>query len=143
MSLDPHNLLAEVHPDLVRVVNLAAQTPQPFQVVYGLRTLAAERQAVESGHSETLHSRHLADPRYGGMAMAVDLAALTDGVIDWTVADADGGIYGLIGAQVLDAAAALGIRVQWGGEKVGAWVDGQVSHFRDWGHIQLSASEYP
>jgi peptidoglycan L-alanyl-D-glutamate endopeptidase CwlK len=143
MGLDPRGLLGQVHPDLVKVVNAAAQTPQPFQIVYGLRTLAAEQAAVASGHSQTLHSRHLADARYGGLAMAIDFACLTDGAIDWTVADAAGGIYGHAAAQILDAAESVGVKVQWGGQAVGAWIDGQPSHFRDWGHVQLDPSAYP
>ena len=136
-------MLAQVHPDLVRVIEAAAQAPQPFQVIYGIRTVAAEAAAVASGHSQTMHSRHLPDPHYGGVAMAVDIACLTNGAVDWTVADAGGGIYGDAADQILDAAEALKIKVQWGGSTVGAWVDGQVSHFRDWGHFQLDPSAYP
>lgn len=146
--LDPHNLLADVHPDLVKVAEAAAQTPQPFQIVYGIRTEAAEEAAVASGHSETLHSRHLAggglgpSTAYGGKACAFDFATLVDGEISWTVADPLGGAYGVAAGQILAAAAALGIKVQWGGAAVGAWTDGQVSHFRDWGHVQLDPSVY-
>jgi len=143
VSLDPHGLLAEVHPDLVRVVQAAAQIPQAFQIVYGIRTLAAEAEAVASGHSETMHSRHLPDPHYGGKAMAIDFACLTNGAIDWTVADADGGIYGKAAAQILTASERLGVKIQWGGQFVGAWIDGVVSHFRDWGHVQLDPEQYP
>lgn len=141
--LDPHGLLAKVHPDLVKVLNAAAQTPQAFQIVYGIRTLAAEKAAVASGHSQTLHSRHLPDSHFGGLAMAVDIACLTNGKIDWTVKDAIGGIYGQASKQILDAASLLHVRVQWGGQPVGAWVDGVVSHFRDWGHYQLDPVNYP
>lgn len=143
MSLDPHNLLAPVHPDLVRVMQAALQAPQPFQVVYGLRSLAAEQEAVATGHSQTLHSRHLADPNYDGHAMAVDVAALVDGKLSWEVTDQGGGVFAQIAAQVLSAANALGIKVQWGGQAVGAWTDGEVSHFRDFGHLQLDPSAYP
>jgi len=143
MSLDPHGLLAGVHPDLVHVMQQAAQAPQAFQVVYGVRTLAAEAEAVRTGHSQTMHSRHLPDPHFGGKAMAVDIACLTDGTVDWTVANAHGGIYGAAAEQVLAAATRLGVKLQWGGQQVGAWVDGQVSHFRDWGHFQLDPSAYP
>ena len=143
MSLDPHNKLAGVHPDLVRVVKAAAQEPQAFEIVYGLRTIRAEAEAVATGHSETMHSRHLPDDHYANAAMAVDFACLTNGAVDWTVADAQGGIYGQAAKQILDAAERLGVKCQWGGAAVGAWVDGQVSHFHDWGHIQLDPSEYP
>ena len=143
MTVDPHGLLAHVHPDLVKVILAASQTPQPFAVCYGVRTLAAEQQAVATGHSQTLHSRHLPDAHYGGLAMAVDIVCLTHGADDWTVADAAGGIYGIAAKQVLAAAAPLGIPVQWGGQVIGAWTDGVVSHFRDWGHYQLDPASYP
>lgn len=143
MSLDPRDLLAQVHPDLVKVIQAAAQAPQPFEVVYGIRTLAEEEKAVASGHSQTLHSRHLSDARYGGVAMAVDIACLTGGSVDWSVANPEGGIYGEAAKQILAAATELDIKVQWGGQQVGAWVDGQPSHFRDWGHYQLDPSAYP
>ena len=143
--LDPHNLLSQVHPDLVKVIQAANQTPQAFQVVYGIRSLAAEKEAVASGHSQTLHSRHLPDSHYNNLAMAVDIACLdANGQIDWAVSDKWGGIYGQVANdQILPAAEALGIDVQWGGQEVGAWVDGVVSHFRDWGHYQLDPSKYP
>lgn len=141
--LDPHGLLAKVHPDLVAVIKKASQTPQPFQVVYGIRTLEAEKEALAKGNSKTLNSRHLADPHFNGEAMAVDIACLDkNGKISWTVADANGGTYGVAAKQILVAAHQLNIPVQWGGSPVGAWIDGVVSHFRDWGHFQLDRSTY-
>ena len=91
-----------------------------------------------------MHSRHLPDTNYGGVAMAVDVIALDN--------DAQGGIFatghesdvfGQIADQVQAASDALGIDLQWGGDPIGAWVDGQVSHFRDWGHFQLDPKSYP
>jgi peptidoglycan LD-endopeptidase CwlK len=149
-AVDPESLLRNVHPKLAQVIILADQAPQPFRVVYGLRSLSAEAAAVASGHSETMHSRHLAGgglgppSAYGGAALAVDVAAIDpEGEIDWTVADASGGRYGAIADQVLASAADLGVKVQWGGAAIGAWVDGAPSHFRDWGHYQLDPSEFP
>ena len=132
-----------VHPDLVRVVRAASQSPQPFEVIYGIRTEEAEAQAVATGHSQTMHSRHLPDPHDGGLSMAVDIGCLTNGRIDFTVAGPSGGIYGRAARQILAAAETLGVKVQWGGQADGAWVDGEVSHFRDWGHFQLDPSVYP
>lgn len=141
--LDPHNLLAKVHPDLVKVIQKAAQQPQPFQVVYGIRTIEEEREAVATGHSQTLHSRHLPDPTFGGVAMAVDIACLdAKGKLTWTVDNQTGGIYGDAAKQILAAANLLGVHIQWGGQPVGAWIDGVVSHFRDWGHYQLDPTNY-
>jgi peptidoglycan LD-endopeptidase CwlK len=140
--------LAHVQPDLVRVVRAALQTPQPFVVVYGIRTLAAEEQAVASGHSETLHSRHLPQKRYAtpadpdGVSCAVDVAALIDGKVSFAPGQEEK-VFGQIAEQIKAAAAAAGVKIQWGGDPIGAWVDGQVSHFRDWGHFQLDPSAYP
>jgi peptidoglycan L-alanyl-D-glutamate endopeptidase CwlK len=144
MSVDPHGLLAHVHPDLVKVITAAAQAPQPFQVDYGLRTLSAEQAAVASGHSETLHSRHLPDARYGGVAMAVDVIALNNdarGGIFATGHESD--VFGQIADQIQAASDTLKVDLQWGGDPVGAWRDGQVSGFRDWGHFQLDPNSYP
>jgi len=135
--------LTHVHPDLAKVIRAAAQAPQPFEVIYGIRTLAAETQAVASGHSQTMHSRHLPDPKYGNVAMAVDIGCLTNGVIDFTVSDALGGIYNIAAKQILAAASNLGVKIQWGGQAIGAWADNVPSHFRDWGHFQLDPSAYP
>ena len=118
--------------------------------MYGLRTSAEEQEAVDTGHSETMHSRHLAGggdkpaTAYNGRALAVDIACLdANGAVDWTVADAQGGIYAAAAQQILASAKQLGIDVQWGGAVVGAWVDGVPSHFRDWGHFQLDPAKYP
>ena len=143
MSLDPHNLLACVHPDLVKVLHAAAQAPQPFQVTYGLRTQEAEDAAVAAGKSETKHSRHLACARYDGTAMAIDFACVTSEGLTWKVSDDSGGVYHTAANQIMAAAESLGVKIQWGGQQIGAWVDGQVSHFRDWDHIQLDPSAYP
>ena len=134
-----HNLM-HVHPDLAAVIRNAAQTPQPFEVIYGIRTLAAEEQALRTGHSQTLHSRHL--PNADGVACAVDVAPITDGVINFAPGH-EAEVYGQINKQIQVSANSLNIPVQWGGAPVGAWVEGQVSHFRDWGHWQLPWENYP
>ena len=140
--LDPHNLLDQVHPDLVKVITTSSQLPQPFQVIYGIRTLAAEAKAVAEGHSQTMHSRHLPDPKYGNRAMAVDIGVFIDGKYVGDGPDVPR-LYGAVADQILHAAEQAGVKVQWGGSPVGAWIDGVVSHFRDWGHFQLDPSVYP
>jgi peptidoglycan L-alanyl-D-glutamate endopeptidase CwlK len=140
--LDPHHLLAGVHPDLARVVRAAAQTPVAFQIVYGVRTKAAEAEAVASGHSQTLHSRHLAEA--DGLSRAIDFCVIgAGGKLDWTVSDAEGGAFGAVARQIQHAADMLAIPVEWGGAAVGAWTPGVVSHFHDWGHVQLPWGPYP
>lgn len=132
--------LLHVHPALAGVMRAAAQGPQPFVVDYGLRTIQAEAAAVASGHSETMHSRHLPDAHYGGASMACDVIA---GRGDPFAVGHEAEVFGQIAEQVLAAAKAMGVDVQWGGQPVGAWTDGQVSHFRDWGHFQLDPAKYP
>jgi peptidoglycan L-alanyl-D-glutamate endopeptidase CwlK len=123
--------LLKVHPDLIKVIKTSKQTPQAFIVVYGIRTLEAEKQAVATGHSTTMHSRHL--PNKDGLACAVDVAAMNDGHIDWAKGK-EQQIYGQIWAQIKEAADNLGIPVEWGGD----W-----QTFKDWGHIQLPWKDYP
>lgn len=127
--LDPHNLLAHVHPDLVKVATAAWELSPTFQIVYGLRTLAEEQQAVAAGHSTTLHSRHLPDAHYGGVAMAFDFAALMEGTISWNVA-----LYPAVWGFISTAAKELGVEIQWGG----SWLT-----LKDYGHIQLPWELYP
>jgi peptidoglycan L-alanyl-D-glutamate endopeptidase CwlK len=140
--------LAHVHPDLARVIRTAAQEPQPFVVILGIRAPAAEAAAVASGHSETLRSRHLPDSHYpgpedpAGLACAVDVMAMIDGQGSFAPGREEQ-VFGQIAAQVKAAAAELGIPIQWGGDPVGAWTPGVVSHFRDWDHFQLPWAQYP
>lgn len=120
--------------DLVRVLRLAAQTPQPFVVIYGIRTVVAEQAACACGNSQTMHSRHL--PDLEGLSCAVDVAALEDGKVSFAPGQ-EKAVFGQIAQQIQAAADALKIPIEWGGADVGAWVPGQVSHFHDWGHFQL------
>lgn len=123
--------LSKVHPDLCAVIRTALQTPQPFIVVYGIRTLEAEKQAVATGHSTTLHSRHL--PNKDGLSCAVDVAALLNGQVSFA-AGHEADVFGKIAKQIKDAAKVLNIPVAWGGD----W-----RSFKDWGHFQLPWTQYP
>ena len=123
--------LEHVEPDLVRVIRAASQTPQAFEVTYGLRTEAAEAQAVRTGHSETMHSRHL--PDQAGLAAAIDFTPLIDGEISFC-AGHEAEVYGQVVAQIKSAARSLGIAVEFGAE----WTS-----FKDWGHVQLPWSTHP
>ncbi len=140
MDARSESFFPSVELDLVRVLRAAAQTPQPFVVVSGIRTTAQEKAACASGNSKTMHSRHLPDCH--GLSCAVDVYALIDG----KASDAKGHereVFGEIAKQILAAADALKIPLMWGGSDVGAWVEGQVSHFHDWGHFQLPEKYYP
>jgi peptidoglycan L-alanyl-D-glutamate endopeptidase CwlK len=143
-TVDPHGLLAQVHPDLAAVIVAAAQTPTAFVVVFGIRTLAREQAALASGASTTLHSRHLPQAGEEGAACAVDICVVgADGALDWSVGDAQGGAFGQAARQIQYAADALGVPIEWGGAAVGAWTPGVVSTFHDWGHFQLPWAQYP
>lgn len=139
--MDPRSetYLRHVHPDLAKVMRATSQGT-PFEVCYGLRTLAAEKAAVASGHSQTLHSRHLANKQ--GVACAVDVVWIdTAGKLDWA-AGHEGKIFGAIATNVLIAAKACSVHVEWGG----TWrEDTNVlpGHFHDWGHFQLPWALYP
>lgn len=134
--------LAHVHPVLATVMREADQTPQPFVVVYGIRTEAAEHVAVASGHSHTMHSRHLPQSLENMKACAVDVAAIENGKVSFAP-KREAAVFGQIAKQIQAAADRLGIPIQWGGAAVGAWTPGVVSHFRDWGHFQLPWAQYP
>ena len=123
--------LQGVHPDLVRVVRAASQLPQPFRVICGMRGLEAERRAVATGHSETMHSRHL--PGTAGYACAVDVAALEQGQISFALGH-ELEVFGAIAAQIKAAAAQLQVPLEWGGD----WTS-----LKDWGHFQLPWAQYP
>jgi peptidoglycan L-alanyl-D-glutamate endopeptidase CwlK len=66
--------LIGVHPDLVKVVTLAAdyiEQGHVFVVFEGLRSLEQQKAMVKLGHSKTLNSRHLT-------GHAVDLVPVAD-----------------------------------------------------------------
>lgn len=129
--IDPRNILSHVHPDLVRVM-LHADSPQRFIIIQGLRTLAQEKSAVASGHSTTMHSRHL--PNHDGLADAVDIVALdAKGRPDWAQG-CEAATYTPIIAAIKRSAHELSIPIEAGMD----WV-----HFKDWGHIQLPWKQYP
>jgi peptidoglycan L-alanyl-D-glutamate endopeptidase CwlK len=123
--------LEKVHPDLAKIIRAAAQAPQPFVVTYGIRTVEAEAQACASGHSMTMHSRHLASD--DGLCRAVDVTPLVAGEISFAPGR-EAQVYGWVAQQIKGAALALDLPVEWGGD----W-----ETFKDWGHFQLPWSTYP
>lgn len=127
--IDPRGKLSGVHPALVNVMTVAgARSTVPFIVIHGLRTIEEEQAACASGHSETMHSRHL--PNAAGLACAVDVAAEPDGAhIDWQEAP-----YHLIAEAVKEAASELNVPITWGGD----W-----HSLKDFGHFELPWKNYP
>lgn len=120
--------LAYVHPDLCAIVRRGAElSTQPFIVIHGIRTVAQEATNCAAGTSQTMHSRHLPNAR--GLACAIDVMATKAAAADWTAAD-----YAPINVAMQQAAAELGLTVEWGG----AWIT-----LKDWGHFQLPWAKYP
>lgn len=114
--------IADVHPDLAKVVRRAAYiAPLSFTVAEGVRSLARQRRLVAAGASRTLRSRHLT-------GHAVDLAAKVGGQIRW-----DWPLYERLAAAMKAAASELHIPIEWGGD----W------KMRDGPHFQLTWETYP
>lgn len=114
--------LKGVHPDLVRVVELAAANcPVNFIVTEGLRTKERQETLVKGGFSKTMNSRHLT-------GHAVDLAPVINGEVRW-----DWPPFYQIAASMKQAADGLGVSIVWGGD----WT------FKDGPHFELNRKDYP
>ena len=125
MKLSDRDLqrLIGVHPDLVAVVEGAAQvTEVDFIITEGLRTKERQEQLVRAGASRTLKSRHLT-------GHAVDLAAKVGDEVRW-----DWPLYHKLADAMQQAAAVHGIEIEWGGD----W-----KSFPDGPHFQLPWATYP
>jgi peptidoglycan L-alanyl-D-glutamate endopeptidase CwlK len=116
--------LKGVHPDLVKIVTVAAEfTPVPFTVLEGLRSPARQKQLVAEGASWTLKSRHLS-------GHAVDLAPLDErGKISWHWP-----LYHKLAPHVKSVARDLGFALEWGGD---------FKKTPDGPHWQLPWHQYP
>jgi peptidoglycan L-alanyl-D-glutamate endopeptidase CwlK len=115
--------LVGVHPDLVAVVEGAAEVTQvDFVITEGMRTKERQEQLVRAGASRTLKSRHLT-------GHAVDLAAKVGDEIRW-----DWPLYHKLADAMKQSAAALGTEIEWGGD----W-----KSFPDGPHFQLPWATYP
>lgn len=115
--------LAEIHPDLRRVVDRAlALSKYDFIIVDGRRTIGEQRKHVANGASKTMKSRHL----YG---LAVDYVALVGGKARYEL------VYMKAIADAFKAAGKeLKIPINWGGD----W-----KSFKDTPHIELNKKVYP
>jgi peptidoglycan LD-endopeptidase CwlK len=120
--------LRGVHPDLVQVVERAAElSDRPFRVLEGLRTLERQRQLKAKGASKTLNSRHI--KAANGFGHAVDIAPLEGGQVSWSWP-----LYNPLAKVMKQAAKEAGVPIEWGGD----WVK-----FRDGPHWQLPWRQYP
>lgn len=123
LSKKSQDRLTGVHPDLVRVVKRAIEiTTVDFAVLEGVRSKARQEQLVRAGASQTMNSRHIT-------GHAVDLGAYVSGSVRW-----DWPLYHKIADAVKQAAAELGVPIEWGGD----W-----RTFKDGPHFQLPHKEYP
>ncbi len=123
--------LQSVHPDLVKVVLLAAQTID-FQVICGARSGADEAIAVKTGHSETSNSRHLIalDAKLNiACCHAVDLLPYVNGAYSWKPAD-----FAPLAAAIKETADETNVKLIWGGD----W-----RFFKDYPHFELTWAAYP
>lgn len=123
LSKKSRDRLSGVHPDLVKVVELAIEiTEVDFAVLEGVRSKTRQEQLVKAGASQTMRSRHLT-------GHAVDLGAYVAGSVRW-----DWPLYHKLAVAVKQAAAELQIPIEWGGD----WTT-----FKDGPHWQLPWKEYP
>lgn len=118
-----YDRMAGVRPELIAVATRALWlSPVDFGVTEGLRTPARQAQLVASGASQTQRSRHLT-------GHAIDLAAYVGGEVRW-----DWPLYETISAAMKQAAAELGVPIEWGGD----W-----RTLKDGPHYQLPWDQYP
>lgn len=122
--------LEGVHPDLVRVVELAlTYTEIDFGVSQGVRTVEQQKEMVAGGVSLTMNSRHIPESNECNLSCAVDLTAWVGGSLTWKQ-----WTFRKIAKAMFRAAIELGVQVETGG------------HWRsveDWPHWQLSWEAYP
>lgn len=117
--------LTGVHPDLVKVVKLAASImPHDlgFIITEGVRTLSRQQELVRTGASQTMKSRHLT-------GHAVDFAPVIGGEVRW-----DWPLFHRAVPIFKSAAQQLNVPLEAGAD----WVS-----FPDGPHLQLPWKEYP
>lgn len=115
--------LQGVHPDLVKVVQLAiTRTPIDFAITEGLRTVERQKELVAKGASKTMNSRHIT-------GHAIDFACFVGKEVRW-----DWALYNQVGPVFEECAKELGIPIVWGGR----W-----RSFPDGPHVELDRRTYP
>jgi peptidoglycan LD-endopeptidase CwlK len=115
--------LADVHPDLVRVVERAIRGSEvDFVVLEGLRSIERQKELFEQGATRTLNSRHLS-------GHAIDIAPFIDEAISWHWPH-----YHALATIIKRAAASESVPVIWGGD----WPS-----FPDGPHWELPRDKYP
>lgn len=115
--------LKGVHPDLIRVVELAISlTSVDFAITEGLRTRERQAHLLKEGKSKTMNSRHIT-------GHAVDLAAWVGNTVSW-----DFSHYIKIAEAMKKASQQLSVPIVWGGD----W-----KTFKDGPHFELDRRFYP
>jgi peptidoglycan L-alanyl-D-glutamate endopeptidase CwlK len=126
MKLTPKDRekLKGLHPDLVRVIERAAEiSDRPFVLLEGKRTLARQKQLLAQGATTTLNSRHLT-------GHAIDLAPLgKNRKVSW-----DWPLYYPLAKIIKQAAKEENVPITWGGD----WKE-----LQDGPHWELSWKHYP
>lgn len=124
--------LVGVHPDLIRIVERAAQlSPVQFVVAEGIRSAARQKEVVAAGASRTMRSRHLT-------GHAVDLGAIVGGKYSNVWA-----LYQKIRIAMDAAAAEFGHNLRWGGDWDDDGDESDEHGLRDGAHFELPRADYP
>jgi predicted chitinase len=127
LSARDKDYLKEVHPDLAKVFELAAEKSDfKWRITEGVRTLERQKKLKAAGKSKTLRSRHL--KAANGYSHAVDIVMYKGSKITWDKAS-----YVKASKVIKEAAKELNIPVEWGGD----W-----KSFFDGPHFQLPWSTY-
>jgi peptidoglycan L-alanyl-D-glutamate endopeptidase CwlK len=128
--------LAEIHPDLRRVVELAATyCDVDFTVFEGSRTLEEQRVLFRKGKSKTMQSRHLVAAN--GWSHATDLVPTTKGKPDWSKWEP----FHTIAQCMFKAANELKIPLRWGGNWQQKYTR-KLASFADGPHFELPVAHY-
>lgn len=125
MALYHAERLANVHPDLVRLVVDAGKGGLELVVIQGARTVAEEQADMASGHSaltNPMDSKHVIGPNRP-QALAVDVAPYPT---NWQDIPA----FQAMGANLKALADTIGVRITWGGD----W-----QTLKDFDHVELAA----
>ena len=119
LSKKSYRKLERVNPKLVETVEKAIKlTKVDFGVIYGVRTLEAQKKLYEAGRSQTMRSKHLLQD--DDTSHAVDLMAYDGKKPCWEL-----NLYDDIADAMKTAAQETGARIRWGA----AW---NTDNIADW-----------
>lgn len=126
--------LEGVHPDMVKVVERAIElTKVDFGVIYGVRTLAEQKELYAAGRSQTMKSKHLVQDSTG-YSHAVDLMAYVGGKGVWET-----NVYDDVADAMAKAARELNVKIRWGA----AWHIDDIAEWTAGGDtMEMAMMEY-